>query len=134
MTQHLFSFLTSSSLHNIFSVSQHVFFKSNTVFKHYINRSSCITLLLYSQYSVIVIFKESSIIIHVLKLIASSQVLKFRLSTQFEKYWVKLNFFWKSVELNWEVELKNSSRVEKLDLITWLENSTWFDKILDRCK
>ena len=37
---------------------------------------------------------------------------------------VELNFFGKSVELNWEVELKNSSRIEKLDSIIQLENST----------
>ncbi len=40
----------------------------------------------------------------------------------------------KSVESNWEVELKHSDRIEKLDSTTRLENSTWLDKILDRCK
>ncbi len=41
------------------------------------------------------------------RLITSSQVLKFKSSTQLEKYQVELKFFWKSVELSWEVELKN---------------------------
>jgi len=68
------------------------------------------------------------------RLIASSRVLKFESSTRLEKCRVELNFFWKSVELNWEVEFKHSSRVEKLDSIIRLENSTWLDKILDRCK
>ena len=54
------------------------------------------------------------------KLIASSQV--------------ELKFFWKSIKSNWEVELKHLSRVKKLDSIIWLENSTWLDKILDKCK
>ncbi len=35
-------------LHHILSVLQHVFFESSAVFKHYINKSSCITLFLYS--------------------------------------------------------------------------------------
>ncbi len=47
---------------------------------------------------------------------------------------VELKFFWKNVESNWEVELEHSSRVEKLDSTTRLENSTRLDKILDRCK
>ncbi len=69
-----------------------------------------------------------------IRLIASSRVFKFELSTQLEKCWVELNFFWKSVESSWEVKLKHSSRVEKLDSITQLENSTQLDKILNRCK
>jgi len=47
---------------------------------------------------------------------------------------VELKFFWKSVELSWEVELKNLNRVEKLDLTTQFENLTQLNKILDRCK
>jgi len=35
---------------------------------------------------------------YVFKLIASSQVLKFKSSIWLEKCWIKLNFFWKSVE------------------------------------
>ncbi len=46
--------------------------------------------------------------------------------------WVE--FFWKSVESNWEVELKHSSWIEKLDLITQLKNSIQFNKILNKCK
>ncbi len=77
--------------------------------------------------------KESKDIANI-RLIASSQVLKFKLSTQLKKCRVELKFFWKSVELNWEVELKHSSQVKKLDLITQFNNSTWLDKILNRCK
>jgi len=72
--------------------------------------------------------------IHKYKLIALSWVLEFKLSTWLEKYQVKLKFFEKSVESNWEVELKNSSWVEKLNSTTWLENSIQFNKILDKCK
>ena len=68
------------------------------------------------------------------KLIASSRVLEFKSSTRLKKCWVELKFFWKSVKLNWEVELKNLSWIEKLDSTTWFNNSTWFDKILDKCK
>jgi len=68
------------------------------------------------------------------RLIASSWVLKFESSTRLEKCRVELKFFWKSVELSWEVELKHASRIEKLDSITRLENSTQFNKILDKCK
>ncbi len=63
-----------------------------------------------------------------------SQVLKFESSTQLEKYQIELKFFWKSVELNWEVEFKNLSRVEKLNSTTQLKNSIQFNKILDKCK
>ncbi len=63
-----------------------------------------------------------------------SQVLEFKLSIWLEKYQVKLNFFWKSVELSWEVESENSSWIEKLNSTTWLKNLTWLDKILDKCK
>ncbi len=69
-----------------------------------------------------------------IRLTALNWVLEFKSSTWLEKYWVELKFFWKSVELNWEVEFKNSSRVEKLDSTTRLENSTQFNKILDKCK
>ncbi len=68
------------------------------------------------------------------RLIASSQVLEFESSTRLEKCRVELKFFWKSVESSWEVELKNSSWIEKLDSTIWLDNSTWLDKILNRCK
>ena len=68
------------------------------------------------------------------KLIASSRILEFESSTRLEKCRVELKFFWKSVELSWEVELKNSSRVEKLDSTTRLNNSIRFNKILVRCK
>ena len=68
------------------------------------------------------------------KLIASSQVLEFKSSIWSEKCWVELNFFWKSVESSWEVEFNNLNQTEKLDSITWFENSIQFDKILDKCK
>ena len=68
------------------------------------------------------------------KLIASSRVLKFKSSNRLEKCRVELKFFEKSVELSWEVELKHSSRVEKLDSIIWFKNSIQFNKILNRCK
>ena len=55
------------------------------------------------------------------RLITSSWVLEFKSSIQLEKCWVKLNFFWKSVELSWEVELKHLNRVEKLNSSTWIE-------------
>ncbi len=68
------------------------------------------------------------------RLIASSRVFKFKLSTRLEKCWVELKFFWKSVESSWEVELKHSSQVEKLDSIIQLKNSTQINKILNKCK
>ncbi len=49
-----------------------------------------------------------------IRLIASSWVLEFKLSTRLEKCWVELKFFGKSVELSWEAWLDNSTR--KLDL------------------
>ncbi len=63
-----------------------------------------------------------------------NRVLKFKLNTQLEKYQVELKFFWKNVELNWEVESENLNRVEKLDSTIQFKNSTWLNKILDRCK
>ncbi len=79
---------------------------------------------------------KSSILknLNLCKLITSSWVLKFELSTQLEKYQIKLKKFWKSIKLNWEVEFKNLNQVEKLDSTIQFENSIWFDKILDRCK
>ncbi len=68
------------------------------------------------------------------RLITSSWVLEFESSIQLEKCRVELNFFEKSVELNWEVEFKHSSQIKKLDSIIRFENSTWFNKILDKCK
>ncbi len=64
----------------------------------------------------------------------SSQVLEFKSNIQLKKYQVELKFFWKSVESSWEVKLKHSSRIEKLDSITRFENSIQLDKILDKCK
>ncbi len=52
-----------------------------------------------------------------------SRVLKFKSSTQLEKYQVELNFFEKSIKLSWEVEFKNSDWVEKLDSTIQLKNS-----------
>ncbi len=69
-----------------------------------------------------------------LRLIASSRVLEFELNIRPEKCRVELEFFWKSVESNWEVEFENLSRIEKLDSTTRPENSIRFDKILDKCK
>ncbi len=68
------------------------------------------------------------------KLIASSWVLKFESSTWLEKCQIELKFFWKSVELSWEVELKNSNQVEKLDSTTKLKNLIQLNKILNKCK
>ncbi len=55
MTQHSFSFSTFFSFINIlfiyitfFSCHKHISFESSAVSEHYINRSFCITLLLYS--------------------------------------------------------------------------------------
>ncbi len=55
MTQHSFSFSTLFSFTNIlfiyiifFSCHKHISFESSTVSEHYINRSFCINLLLYS--------------------------------------------------------------------------------------
>ncbi len=72
--------------------------------------------------------------VKVIRLIASSQVLEFVSSTRLEKCQVELKFFWKSIKSSWEVELKNLSQIEKLDLTIRFENSTRLDKILDRCK
>ncbi len=72
--------------------------------------------------------------VKVIRLIASSQVLEFESSTRLEKCQVELKFFWKSIKSSWEVELKNLSQIEKLDLTIRFENSTQLDKILDRCK
>jgi len=47
------------------------------------------------------------------KLIMSSWVLEFKSSTQLEKCWVELKFFWKSVESSWEAWFDNST--QKLD-------------------
>ncbi len=69
-----------------------------------------------------------------IRLIMLNRVLKFKLNTQLEKYQVELKFFWKNVELNWEVESENLNRVEKLDSTIQFKNSTWLNKILDRCK
>ncbi len=55
VAQHLFSFSTLFSFINIlfiyiifFSCYKHISFKSSTISEHYINRSFCINLLLYS--------------------------------------------------------------------------------------
>ncbi len=55
LSQHSFSFSTLFSFINIlfiyiifFSCYKHISFKLSTVFEHYINRSFCINLLLYS--------------------------------------------------------------------------------------
>ncbi len=69
-----------------------------------------------------------------IRLIMLNRVLKFKLNTQLEKYQVELKFFWKNVELNWELESENLNRVEKLDSTIQFKNSTWLNKILDRCK
>ena len=69
-----------------------------------------------------------------IRLIMLNRVLKFKLNTQLEKYQVELKFFWKNFELNWEVESENLNRVEKLDSTIQFKNSTWLNKILDRCK
>ncbi len=45
------------------------------------------------------------------RLITSSQVSEFTLNTQLKKWRIELKFFWKSVELSWEVELKNSDQI-----------------------
>ncbi len=80
------------------------------------------------------LFMFSYDFVMILRLITSSWVLEFELSTQLEKCQVKLKFFWKSVKSSWEVEFKHSSQVKKLDSTTRLENSIQLDKILDRCK
>ncbi len=79
---------------------------------------------------------KSSILknLNLCKLIMSSWVLKFELSTQLEKCQIKLKIFWKSIKLNWEVEFKNLNQVEKLDSTIQFKNSIWFNKILDKCK
>ncbi len=68
------------------------------------------------------------------RLIASSRVLEFKSSIRLKKYQVELKFFWKSIKSNWEVELKNSNRIEKLDSTTRFKNSIRLDKILNKCK
>ncbi len=71
------------------------------------------TVSLHIENSIIKL-KSNVWVLEVHRLITSSRVLKFKLSTQLKKCWVELRSWTRELELSWKAWLKNST--QKLDL------------------
>ncbi len=136
ISQYDFSSINTSTLHYLFALSYWTYMT-----ERYLHLWKKVELFSFKLFHASICLKMFDHIDHTkfinscrIKLITLSWVLKFKLNIRLEKYQVELKFFWKSVELNWEVEFKNSNWIEKLDSTIRFENSTQLDKILDRCK